>query len=266
MKLCVLVTSMNQTDLSLYKKMKLQSDAVIANQCERNEIVEDIIDGHRVKMISTDTKGLSINRNIAYEHLYSNTDFLMFSDDDVVYEDNYEKLIEDEFRRHPEAQAIKFNLKDLSQKRKITMKTITKYGRATIYNMSSSGVCGAVFKRKPLENVNVKFHENFGSGKENYSGEDSIFLNQVIKKIKFYRSPTVIAGIDQSESTWFVGVTEKNLRVRGMVSAINHPVMCYAFSAVGAFREVRRKRCDMTFFKIYTCYLDGISAVKKGEY
>ena len=266
MNLCVLVTSMNQTDLSLYKKMNLQTDAVIANQCGRNEVVEAIIDGHRVKMISTDTIGLSINRNIAYEHMYTDTDFLLFSDDDLVFKDGYLNLIENEFRCHPEAQAIKFNLINLSENRKIAMKRIEKYEKATLFNMSSSGVWGAVFARKPLDNLNIKFHENFGAGKEYYCGEDSIFLYQTRRKLRFYRSPVIIAGIDQSESTWFTGVTEKNLRVRGMVSAINHPVLCYAFSAVSAIRQKRRKNCDMDLLEIYRCYLRGIRLVKKGDY
>ena len=108
--------------------------------------------------------------------------------------------------------------------------------------------------------------ENFGPGKENYCGEDSIYLNQIRKRLRFYRSPIVVAGIDQSESSWFTGVTEKNLRVRGMVSAINHPVLCYVFSAISAFRQARRKNINMGLLGIYGCYLKGIRLVKKGDY
>lgn len=246
--------------------MNLQTDAVIANQCGRNEVLEDVINGHRVKMISTDTTGVSVNRNIAYEHMFSDIDFLMFSDDDLIYKDGYDRIIEEEFNHHPEAQAIKFNLCNISESRKIVMKPITKYEKATRFNMSSSGVWGAVFMRKHLDNLNIKFHESFGPGREYYCGEDSIFINQVMKRIKFYRSPLVVADIDQSESSWYTGVTSKNLRVRGMVSAINHPTLCYFYAAVGAFRQARRKNCDMRFFGIYGCYLDGIKLVKKGDY
>lgn len=266
MKLCVLVTTMNQTDLSLYKKMNLQTDAVIANQCGKNEIIEDIIDGHRVKMVSTDTKGVSKNRNIAYEHRYD-ADYFVFSDDDLVYGQNYESMIIAEFENHPEAEAIKFNLKDLSESRKIAMKSISKFERATAVNMSSSGVWGIVFKRDPLERLNLRFDEKFGPGTVYYCGEDSIFLRELFKRrVPFYRSPVVIAGINQSVSSWYRGVDEKNLTVRGMVFAKNYPVMCYALSLVGAYRQYRRKNCSLSLAKMVECYYKGIMRIKKGDY
>ncbi len=267
MRLCVLVTTMNQTDLSLYKKMNLKTDAVIANQCGKNEIVEATIDGHRVKMISTDTRGLSKNRNIAYEHCFDGADLLMFSDDDLFYEQDYEGKIISEFERHPEAEAIKFNLKDLSENRKIAMSSITKFERATAMNMSSSGVWGIVFKRRQLEKLNLRFDESFGAGTENYCGEDSIFIRQLYKnRVQFYRSPVTIAGIDQSVSSWFRGVDEKNLTVRGMVFAKNYPLLCYALSILSAYRQYRRKNCALSYIKMVECYCRGICQVKKGDY
>lgn len=267
MKLCVLVTTMNQTDLSLYNKMNLKTDVIIANQCEKNEIVEAVIDGHKVKMVSTDSRGLSKNRNIAYEHRFDDADLYMFSDDDLVYDNEYDRLILYVFDSHPESDAIKFNLKDLSDTRKIAMKSIKKFERATVVNMSSSGVCGVVFKRELLNKLNLRFDEMFGAGTENYCGEDSIFLRQLFKRrIHFYRSPLMIAGIDQSISTWYKGVDEKNLIVRGMVFAKNYPVMCYALSLISAYRQYRRKTSDLSFAKMIKCYHEGIRRIKKGDY
>ena len=52
-KLEVLVTTMHQSDFSKFYQMNLQTNAVIANQTDKNEYVEANINGHRVKMVST---------------------------------------------------------------------------------------------------------------------------------------------------------------------------------------------------------------------
>ena len=204
MKVQVLVTTMHQSDLSIYEKMNIQTDAIIANQCNNNGYDETFIKGNLVQFVSTTTRGLSRNRNIALSHCDQNIDIVLFLDDDLILEDNYEQVIIDEFNLHPNAEAIKFNIHDLSEKRKISMKRIEKFEKATRRNMSSSGVCGFAIKIEVLRRLNLFFNEGFGAGTENYCGEDTIFLQTLInKKVKMYRSPLDIAGICQDESTWF---------------------------------------------------------------
>ena len=95
MKLEVLVTTMHCNDLSIYKRMNLQTDAIIANQCDNDEVLCEVIDNHNVKMVSTNTRGVSLNRNIAINH--STADYILFSDDDLIFNNGYEKEINDEF-------------------------------------------------------------------------------------------------------------------------------------------------------------------------
>ena len=87
MNLETLVATMHQTDFSLVDKMNIQSDVVFANQCDRNGIEVVNKDGITAKMISTDTRGVGLNRNIAL--LMSSADILLFSDDDFTYNDGY---------------------------------------------------------------------------------------------------------------------------------------------------------------------------------
>ena len=72
-KLQVLLATMNQTDLSIVDKMNLRCSAVIANQADREEIRTE---GH-VKMITTGTRGVGLNRNIAL--LAADGDILLFA-------------------------------------------------------------------------------------------------------------------------------------------------------------------------------------------
>ena len=152
----VLVTTMHQSDFSKYSQMNLQTDAVLANQTDKNSYSEMLINGCTVKMVSTDSRGVSRNRNIAMAHANQKAEYVLFSDDDLVFVDGYEQLILDEFEKHPEAEAIKFNLRDLSTARKISMHRIEQFEKATRRNMSSSGVWGIVVKRDTLKKHYLK--------------------------------------------------------------------------------------------------------------
>lgn len=257
----VLVTTMYQSDFSKYAQMNLQTDAVLANQTDRNEYFETVINGCSVKLVSTDFRGTSRNRNIAMAHSSQKADLLMFSDDDLVFNDGYEQAIIEEFERHPEAEAIKFNLHDLSAKRKISMHWIKRFEKATRRNMSSSGVWGVVIKQDVLRKYNLHFQENFGPGTENYCGEDTIFLMEMLdKKVRFYRSPVDIAGIDQTSSSWFNGYNAEYFTISGKVFAAAFPQFCYVLSIRSALRSYRRgNNGNMTFFEILKYYFNGIA-------
>jgi len=82
----VLVAAMHQKDVSLAEKMNIRCAAVIANQADREEITESETENGTVKLITTKTRGVGLNRNIAL--LAAEADVLLFSDDDVVYNDD----------------------------------------------------------------------------------------------------------------------------------------------------------------------------------
>ena len=261
-KLEVLCVTMHQKDFSKYFSMNLQTDAVIANQADDNSYEQQQINGHTVKLITTNTRGTSRNRNIALCH--STAKYVLFSDDDLVFVDGYEQLIESEFANHPEANAIKFNLYNISQSRKITMKQIETFGPATRRNMGASGVWGLVVKRDVLIRENLFFQEDFGPGTSNYCGEDTIFLQRLINaKVGFYRSPVVIAGIDQTNSSWFEGHNEKYFTVTGKIFAATYPHIAYLLAIRSAFRFSRREGCSMNFSEIIKCYRKGIAEYLK---
>lgn len=263
-RLEVLVTTMHQSDLEKYTQMNLQTDAVIANQCDTDDYICEVIGGNRVQMISTTSRGVSRNRNIAMAHASQNTEFVVFSDDDLVFDDGYEEKILSEFAKHPEADAIKFNLHDLSSTRKIAMKRIEHFEKATRRNMSSSGVWGVVIKRDILKKDNLHFHENFGPGTDNYCGEDTIFLMELLdKNVKFYRSPVEIAGIDQTESSWFTGHDDRFFTTAGMVLGTIYPRLSYLLIIRSAWKAYRRNDSGMSYSEILSSYYKGIKHVSR---
>jgi glycosyltransferase involved in cell wall biosynthesis len=87
----ILVATMFQKDLSKYNEMNIQTDAVFANQDDRYDYLEKVINGNTVKMITTAQRGLGNNRNIALSH--AKADILVLADDDLVYMDDYKETL-----------------------------------------------------------------------------------------------------------------------------------------------------------------------------
>lgn len=258
-KLQILVTSMHQTDMTLVKKMNICSDVLIANQADSFRYSEEMNNEHRFEMVTTSTRGLSRNRNIAISCSSNHAAFILFLDDDLVLHDGYEAVIEEEFLAHPEVDAIKFNIMSKGS-RSISMRPIKKFRKATAWSISSSGVCGLVIRRSVLLDKNLRFNENFGAGTERYCGEDSIFLQEMLKKkVKLYLSPKYVADIYQEASTWFVGYDEKYFMVAGMVLAHMYPVLARIIGIRSAYRFSKRKDCNMRFLEILKCYHKGIT-------
>ncbi len=264
MKLQILVTTMQQSGTELLNRMNLQSDVVIANQSDRNEYTEKSIDGCQIRFITTNTRGLSRNRNIALAHTSQDADLILFSDDDLVFTDDYENEIITEFEKHPEAEAIKFNLHDLSDSRKISMKIIVRFEKANRRNMTSSGVCGLVVKQRALIKHNLHFHEEYGAGTTNMSGEDTIFLMEMLDKgISMYRSPIDIAGIDQSHSSWFSGYNKEYFQTAGKILHVCYPRIAWLLAIRSAYKFTKRDKCALSFAEILRNYYQGIAAESK---
>lgn len=258
MKVEVLCTTMHQKDFSKYAEMNLQTNAVIANQADFNGFEEKEINGKKVKLVTTDTRGLSKNRNIAIENISDDTDYVVFSDDDLKFFDGYENIILEEFKKHPEAEAIKFNLNCIS-KRKIHMNPITIFHRANRREVTSWGVLAIAFKKNIILDKKYTFNERFGTGTENFCGEDSIFLQRIVRdEVKLYASPTYIAEIDQENSSWFEGHNEKYFTVGGMVINECYPLLSYGLVIRSAIKAHKRKSSKLGFFTILKCYYKGI--------
>lgn len=255
----IVVTTMNQCDTKKYREMNLQTDAIIANQTDRNAYSEDYESGHLVKMISTKTRGLSRNRNIGIT--LTTADLIVFADDDLVFVDGYEELILRGFSEHPNADAILFDMKvvAISEEKKVEYsKTSNDFRPASRRELSRFGVCGLVIRKEVLRKHSLYFNETFGSGTENYCGEDTIFLQDMLnKKINLFLSPIVIAEIDKSNSTWFDGFNENRFYVNGKILAAIYPYMARLIAIRSSYKFSKRQN-NIGFIGILRCYWKGI--------
>ncbi|MBU5450131.1 glycosyltransferase [Acetivibrio sp. MSJd-27] len=205
MKLQVLVATMHQKDFSKYNEMNIQSDVLFINQCEKDCVISEVIDGHQAKMIYTTQRGLSKSRNMALS--FAEGDICLIADDDVRYIQNYEEKIVQIFKRHPQADVIVFNVNTEKQAR-IYGKTFLKIRKSPRFKNYTS--VRIAFRKNRVIKSNTWFPLFFGSGSLFSAGEEALFLRELKRKgLIVYEHPLTIGDLLESDSQWFTGYDEK---------------------------------------------------------
>lgn len=256
MKLQVLVATMFNTDCEkLYRDMNLKTDALIINQSDKFDYKARKINESIVECYTFKERGLSKSRNNAL--LRCSGDIICFADDDMVYTETYENDIINEFEKHPNADAIVFNVTSNSTNRK--GKKIKKFARVSEFESREYGSVHIAIKRDALISRNVYFNILFGSGSVYKCGEDTIFLKELFdKKIKLYKSPVVIGTVDMSESTWFDGYNEKFFFDKGAIIACAYPKIKYFLIFIQALKNSKKRLGSYSnFFKVFRWYING---------
>ena len=215
MNIQVLIATMHQPkgDYSLPDKMNIRSDAIVCNQCDRNEIEEFKWNGHRIKWLSLAERGVGLNRNNAL--MRADGDICLFADDDMRYCDDYVETVRKGFEDHPDADVLVFNLIE----KEVTRKIIQKSGRVRFWNFLRYGTARVAVRTEAVRRNGIYFNQCFGGGTEHCHGEDNLFLAACLQKgLKIYAVPAVIAELtDERPSSWNVGYDEKYLHDQGVL-------------------------------------------------
>ncbi|MBE6602908.1 MAG: glycosyltransferase family 2 protein [Ruminococcaceae bacterium] len=213
MRIQVLVAAMHQTDHSLLEKMNIQTDAIIGNQCDRNEVEDFEWNGHRIKYLNFAERGVGLNRNNAL--MRADADICLFADDDMVYVDGYAEKIENAFKANPKADVVVFNLIERDSERK----QIKKACRVGYLNYLRYGTARIAFKLDKVKAQGIYFNQCFGGGTEHAHGEDNLFLTACLNRgLKIYAVPMEIAELkDERPSSWNTGYDDKYLVDQGIL-------------------------------------------------
>ncbi|EGP4897635.1 hypothetical protein FGV16_002417, partial [Enterococcus faecium] len=223
----VLVSSMNK-DMSLFKKMNIQTNAIIINQTPdipgNFSYKQQIFDDKTWKFYSMSEKGVGRSRNNAL--LRASDDIVIMADEDEVFVDGYEKIINDAYSKYPEADMIVFDVR-VHNGDEIKHR-VKRDGRVKFFNSFRYGTVTFTFKRDILLNNNIYFSLLFGGGAEFQSGEDSLFITDVLKnKLKVYSNKEVIADVYNDDSSWFNGYNENYLIHRGALFRAISKKFCF---------------------------------------
>ena len=254
----ILCATMHQKDFSKIKEMNIHSDAIFANQSGINDYQELDFEGHRAKLISTDTIGVGKNRNLAL--LYADSEICLLADDDMTYRDDVEQVVLSEFDRFPEADIIIFNIDTDDAARKQKRYSVSR--KCHPLERMPWGAVRIAFRLSSVRKANLWFSTMFGGGAPYPSGEDSMWLNDAKRKgLKMYISGKTIGTVSFADSSWFSGRNEEYFFGRGAYYQAVHPKTIYLWMLYFAFRV--RTNCELTFSQKTKWMLYGSKGYKK---
>lgn len=248
----ILCVTMNQTDFSKIQSMNIHSDIVFANQCGKTAFDTLNFDNHTAKMVSTQTRGVGINRNIGL--MYASADICLLGDDDVVYVDDVEKKVVAEFDRHPDADVFIFNFKHDGER---LLNKFTKTQKCSRYFRKMGAGFQIAFRLASIKKANLWFTTLFGGGCIFPCGEDSKWLiDAYSRKLNVYVSKEIIGNVSFDNSSWFSGVDKRYFYGFGAYYKDAHPKTYPLWILYFALRTTRMTK--MSFFEKIRWMRNGI--------
>lgn len=222
MNLEVLISCMNQQDMRIAEQTGIQTDVLIINQCPKVEYSDDASSDKNtlevqnssrgnIRMLRTNTRGLSKSRNLAIQH--ASGDVCLLCDDDEQLDSSYEKVILKAYEALPDADIICFRISNQPSRLQQKTQSLTKWTAMRIASWQIT------FRRESILKSGIRFDEDMGAGTGNGGGEEVKFLRDCIKAgLKAYYVPKSIGTVAQSESTWFRGFGRDFFYKRGITN------------------------------------------------
>lgn len=256
MKVEVLISCMHQTDASIITRTNVQSDVLVVNQCDKDEVEEHSFLNKKgeechARIIHTTERGLSRSRNMAIRN--ATGDVCLVCDDDEYLYDDYYKGIAEAFEQNPDYDVIAFRV---DYPRKTYPLQSRKIGYIDALKVSSVQIA---FRRESVVRKYICFDEKMGSGTGNGGGEEIRFLFDCLKnKLKVYFIPYVIGSVSQADSQWFKGFTDTYFLNRGWsnkkILGIPLAILYDSYFAVTKYRMYSKEN---SFFNAFFCMLRG---------
>ncbi len=253
----VLIATMNQKDHALLDKMNVQTDAIVGNQCDENKIECFERNGHKVKWLSFNERGVGLNRNNTL--MRAQADVCLLADDDMVYHDGYADIVEKAFKDNPNANVIIFNIDEEVRKRHVNTKTVKVNKR----NFGRYGAVRIAFKREAVFLNGISFNLMFGGGARYGAGEDLLFIKSCLNcGLKIVAVPYSIARLtEERDSTWFKGYNEKYFNDKGVCNYFLSKRLVKLICLYHAIRH-RKTYKEVGVIKSYKLMMKGVKQVK----
>lgn len=261
MRLQVIVSTMFQTDHSLLDRMNIQSDAIVINQCDRNEIEIFEYRGHCIKWYSLAERGVGLSRNTALQR--ADADVLIFADDDVAYCDGYADVVVNFFKKNKNISLATFNLQ--SQNRERPEYIDTKTHNIHLYNCLKYGAFRIAVRREAILASNITYSLLFGGGAKYQAGEDNLFITDCLKcGLRAKASPDMLGTVKQEQSTWFSGYNEKYYIDRGALFRAMYKRAALPMLLFFELKNIHRKN-KFCFFDRFMLASRGIKNFDKSK-
>jgi len=264
MNIEVIISTMNNSNiLELVEKMNIQTKAIVINQSDNHDYKEFSFNNNIIRSYSFNEIGVGKSRNSGLSR--STETICLMADDDMVYVNNYDQIILEEFKNNPSADVILFNVPIYNQDGTKIIK-IKKNEKINIFNSLKYGTVNIAFRRNTIIKNNIHFSLFFGGGTFFGSGEDTLFINECLKKnLKVISNTKVIATIKQGQSTWFSGYNEKFFMDKGALFKALSPALYHLYIVQFVLRKRSLYKKEYNFLEILKLMYDGARKFKKFE-
>lgn len=247
MKLEVMLSVMNLKKEDL-DKMNITSKCTVINQCEK----ESFEKYKNFNIYSYNELGNSNSRNRGLEHITE--DIILLCDDDVVYSEDYEENIINDFKKNQKADVIIFNMYSPNRKKRV----IKRRKRLHIYNSLNYASYNIAFRKNAVIEKQIKFNTLFGPNAKYNNGTDTLFIVDMLKnKLKIYSSPVYIGTAYNKDSTWFKGYNEKFFYNKGALFTAINKKLRKPLILQYLLRHRKEILNDIIFFKAFNLMLNG---------
>lgn len=259
----VLVAAVDENPIMLSEHMNLRTEAIICNQSRRCLYTDFEHQGREIRAFDFAERGVGLNRNNAL--MRARGEIVLFGDEDIVYDDDYEEKVLAEFRKNPKADLILFNVAATEDRRTYEN---TKSRRVRWYNYGRYPTYSVAARLDKLRRANVTFSLLFGGGARYGNGEDTLFLHDCLKKgLRLYKTPVSIGHEEKRESgdasTWFHGYNGKFFYDRGVLYRYLYGCMAVPF-ALRFLLVHRGKMCrELSLGKAFSLMREGIRDARR---
>ena len=219
----ILISTTGKNDIDFIENIFFENNyesfpILIVNQSDK--IIKN--DNENIKIINTDSRGLSLSRNLAIKN--SSKKYCLLADDDIVYKEGFYENILNAFEQNINADVITFMMVD--EKGNL----FKKYSENMNHNYKSIREVNSVviaFKRESVIKNNIEFDPLFGLGGTFETGEEYLFLRNCLeKKLKVLFRPKIILQHD-SKSSGKLAFRDKNIFARAAIFHKFHGSLSY---------------------------------------
>ena len=255
-----LITAKDKIDTSFLENIELCTDAVVVNQCDRNDkFLSKTLSEKRILFLCTTERGLSKSRNAAINN--ATADICVLSDDGFIHINGYDKIVEEAYTAYPHADIITFqNVRHGKRVRNYSPQPY-KHNIFTLLSVLSNEI---TFRPESLKRVCIKFDEKFGEDSVFEHGEEFVFLGECLKReLSIYYIPAPIGALPEIRVSQLLTFDKNYFVSKGAsfkaVGGFFAPVLSLYF-AIGKFKAYRNQ---CSFFKALSYLSKGGRAYKK---
>lgn len=227
------------------KEFERQYDEVYA------QVKRDFLCRSDIEYVRLDTLGLSKSRNELIQ--LAKGDILLFSDDDVSYLDDLALKVNRAYSRKPNAKSITFQFVSAHKSYSANQ---YRHSYASAMKVSSIEITA---RREFLVANHLRFDERFGLGTSSPSGEEFIFITDMLKKSRdvFYEPEALTVHPDISSGNSFY-LNDKGIATKGRMlrRVFSFPLYIFVIAAF-SIKKYKQHNVPMSFLRFLIIMIKG---------